>query len=188
MSRHLIYVMGPSGVGKDSVLAWLQAHAPQRPAVHFARRCVTRPASAGGEAHEALDTEAFETELRAGAFALHWQANGLRYGVRHEELAPLARREWVLVNGSRGYLPQARSAFPQMRELHITAQAHTLRQRLLARGRETPAEVEARLQRARAFEPPPGAHCVANDGSLPAAGEAVLRLLERLDAEPRALA
>lgn len=181
MSRHLVYVMGPSGVGKDSLLAWLAAQATATPALRLARRSVTRPADAGGEAHEALSLQAFQRAVEAQAFALHWQANGLHYGVRHEELTPANRGEWVLVNGSRGHLDRARAAFPGMNEVHITAEAETLRQRLLARGRESVQEVEERLKRAQAFAPPADAHCVANDGPLQAAGQAFLRLLERLD-------
>ena len=55
MNARLIYVMGPSGAGKDSVLGWLREHLPAEMPVHWARRTITRPASAGGEAHEAID-------------------------------------------------------------------------------------------------------------------------------------
>jgi ribose 1,5-bisphosphokinase len=183
MSRRLVYVMGPSGVGKDSVLGWLKAHAPAGPMVHFARRTVTRPADAGGEDHEALCGEAFEQQAQADAFALHWQANGLRYGVRHGQLAPLRQGRCVLVNGSRGHLPQALRAYPDMTVVHITALPDAVRQRLLERGRETAEEVEARLQRARAFVAPPGAHRIANDGPLQDAGLALLQILGRLDTQ-----
>jgi ribose 1,5-bisphosphokinase len=182
MSRRLVYVVGPSGVGKDSVLGWLKAQAPAGPVVHFARRTVTRPVNAGGEAHEALSVEAFELQVQADAFALHWQANGLRYGVRHGQLAPLQQGQCVLVNGSRGHLPLALDAYPDMTVVHITARPDTVRQRLLERGRETPDEVEARLQRARAFVAPQGAHRIANDGALQDAGLALLHIMGRLGA------
>ena len=184
MSRRLVYVMGPSGVGKDSVLGWLKAHAPAGPVVHFARRTVTRAHDAGGEDHEALCADAFELALKANAFALHWQANGLRYGVRHSQLAPLQHGACVLVNGSRGHLSQALSVYPDMTVVHITANPDTVRQRLLGRGRETADEVEARLHRARAFVAPPGAHGIANDGTLEAAGMALWQVLLRLDTVP----
>ena len=182
MSRRLVYVMGPSGVGKDSVLGWLKVHEPAGPVVHFARRTVTRPVDAGGEAHEALSVEAFEQQARADAFALHWQANGLRYGVRHGQLAPLRQGHCVLVNGARGHLPQALHAYPDMTVVHITARPETVRQRLFGRGRETAHEVEARLRRAHAFAAPPGAHRIENDGALQDAGLALLHILGRLDA------
>ncbi len=181
MSRRLVYVMGPSGVGKDSVLGWLKGHAPAEPEVHFARRTITRASDAGGEDHEALCAGAFDLQARDGAFALHWQANGLRYGVRHSQLAPLQRGACVLVNGSRGHLPQALSVYPDMTVVHITARPDTVRQRLLGRGRETADEVEARLQRALTFVAPAGTQRVANDGTLREAGLALLQILARLD-------
>ncbi|MDO9436374.1 phosphonate metabolism protein/1,5-bisphosphokinase (PRPP-forming) PhnN [Hydrogenophaga sp.] len=181
MSRRLVYVMGPSGVGKDSLLEWLRTQAPAEPALHVAQRTVTRPSGAGGEDHEALSIDAFEQQVHGHAFALHWQANGLHYGIRHAELAPLDHGQCVLVNGSRGHLTQALSAYPDMTVVHITAQPDTVRQRLLGRGRETVDEVQARLQRARAFVAPPGAHAIANDGPLQDAGLALLQILSRLD-------
>ncbi len=96
MNRRLIYVMGPSGAGKDSVLDWLRANLPPEMQVHWAQRTITRPASAGGEAHEATDVQGFEQLHHQGAFALAWQANGLHYGIRHTELARLQQGHWVL--------------------------------------------------------------------------------------------
>ncbi|QHE83537.1 phosphonate metabolism protein/1,5-bisphosphokinase (PRPP-forming) PhnN [Hydrogenophaga sp. BPS33] len=185
MSRHLVYVMGPSGVGKDSVLAWVKAHAPAAAGIRFARRTVTRAADAGGEDHEPLTVEAFEQAVQAHAFALHWQANGLHYGIRHGQLAPLKQRQWVLVNGSRGHLPHALAAYPGLTAVHITARPETVRQRLLARGRESTEEVEARLRRARTFVAPPGARCIANDGALADAGRALLRVMQGEQAPSR---
>jgi ribose 1,5-bisphosphokinase len=66
--------------------------------------------------------------------------------------------------------------------VHVTASLEVLRQRLLARGRETPAMVEARVQRALAFLPLPHAIEVRNDGHLAEAGAQLLQALERLRA------
>ena len=131
MSRRLVYVVGPSGAGKDSVLAWLRQHLPHSPAIHWARRTITRPARAGDEVHEAVDPPQFLALRERGAFALAWQANGLHYGVRASELAPIEHGGWVLVNGSRAHLDPTRSRFPGLTVVHITASPDTLRQRLL---------------------------------------------------------
>jgi len=184
MNTRLIYVMGPSGAGKDSVLSWLREHLPVDMPVHWARRTITRPASAGGETHEAVDVQGFERLQNQGAFALAWQANGLHYGIRHTELALLQQGHWVLVNGSRGHLAHALQSHPGLQVVHITADPATLVQRLTQRQRETPEEIQQRVARASGFVVPPGAIEVLNNGALEQAGRTLLRALQGLASWP----
>ncbi len=182
MTARLIYCMGPSGAGKDSLLDWLRAHLPTPCPVHWARRTISRAAVPGGEAHESVSPETFAVLRHEQAFALYWDANGLGYGIRHAQLAPLAQGEWVLLNGSRAYLTEALVHFPHLVAVHITASPQVLRKRLLSRGRETADEVEARVQRALAYTPPPGTASleVHNNGTLNDAGEQLLHALAQL--------
>ena len=182
----LLYFMGPSGAGKDSLLDWLRQHLPAGLPVQWARRTISRPASPGGEAHESTTPDDHAALRAADAFALHWEANGLAYGVRHAELAPLAQGRWLLVNGSRAYLPEALARYPALVAVHITASPEVLRQRLQSRGRENADEVEQRVQRALRFLAPPGTAGieVRNDTSLDAAGRQLLQALERLPGWP----
>ncbi|MFZ3125019.1 MAG: phosphonate metabolism protein/1,5-bisphosphokinase (PRPP-forming) PhnN [Acidovorax sp.] len=186
MTGRLVYCMGPSGAGKDSLLDWLRQHLPASSPVHWARRTISRPATPGGEAHESVDDSTFAQLRDAHAFALHWDANDLHYGVRHSELEPLRRGDWVLVNGSRAYLPQALQQFPDLVAVHITASPDVLRQRLAARGRETAQQIEARVQRAVSFQLPPhtAAIEVRNDNALDDAGRALLHALQQLPGWP----
>ena len=183
----LVYCMGPSGAGKDSLLGWLRTHLPQPCPVHWAQRTISRAATSGGKAHDSVSRQALAALRSEHAFALHWQANGLGYGVRHAQLAPLAQGHWVLLNGSRAYLPEALVRFPDLVAVHITASPQVLRERLLSRGRETREEVEARVQRALAYTPPPGAASLEghNDGALSNAGQRLLNALENLPGWPR---
>ena len=184
----LVYCMGPSGAGKDSLLDWLRTHLPQPGPVHWAQRTISRAATSGGEAHDSVSPQAFAALCSEHAFALHWQANGLGYGARHAQLAPLAQGHWVLLNGSRANLPEALARFPHLVAVHITASPQVLRERLLSRGRETREEVEARVQRALlAYTPPAGAASleVHNDGALSDAGQRLLNALENLPGWPR---
>lgn len=185
-TAQLLYFMGPSGAGKDSLLDWLRQHLPAGLPVQWARRTISRPASPGGEAHESTTHDAHAALRAAGAFALHWEANGLAYGVRHAEMAPLAQGRWLMVNGSRAYLPEALARYPALVAVHITASPEVLRQRLQSRGRENADEVEQRVQRALRFLAPPGTAGieVRNDTSLDAAGRQLLQALERLPGWP----
>jgi phosphonate metabolism protein PhnN/1,5-bisphosphokinase (PRPP-forming) len=125
-----------------------------------------------------VDETEFAARLARGEFALHWQAHGLHYGVPSVELAPLAQGRDVMVNGSRAALAEAQAAFPALTVLHITAPLDVLADRLAARGRETRADIAARLARA-AQSLPEGLPVleVLNDAT-PEAG--ITRLLQAL--------
>ena len=181
MSAALIYVMGPSGVGKDSLLNWLRAHVqslPTSPALHFARRTVTRSLDNSNEDHEAVGFDEFLRLQQAGAFALHWQAHGLHYGVRHEEIA--GRSGWVMVNGSRAYAAQARVLFLGMTALHVSAPEAVVRARLAARQRETAEEVEARIQRSQSagVAAAPGDLHIVNADALETTAQRLCEMLQ----------
>ncbi|MEF2808088.1 MAG: phosphonate metabolism protein/1,5-bisphosphokinase (PRPP-forming) PhnN, partial [Desulfovibrio sp.] len=75
MRGRLIYVMGPSGSGKDSLMSGLLAAYPDAGLV-AARRYITRPESAGGEAHVSVTPERFAELSENGAFCMQWQSHG----------------------------------------------------------------------------------------------------------------
>lgn len=174
----LYYVMGASGAGKDSLLRFVRQRRADA-ALMFAHRYITRPAEAGGEDHVAVTIEAFNRLRDAGAFALHWQANGLHYGIGIEVEYWLAAGLNVIVNGSRQHLSQASARFPQLRPILIEVSSQKLGERLRARGRESENEVLARIERALSMPPPvhPRLRVVRNDDELEVAGEALLRVI-----------
>ncbi|GLS86621.1 ribose 1,5-bisphosphate phosphokinase PhnN [Cypionkella aquatica] len=145
MTGQLFLVVGPSGAGKDTLLAGAVAADPR---LHWARRVITRAQVAGGEPFEGVSAPAFQARLQAGEFALHWQAHGLSYGVDAAELAPLAQGRNVLINGSRAALAGALAAYPGLRVIQISAPPEVLADRLALRGRENRAEIADRLKRA----------------------------------------
>ncbi len=162
-SGRLFVVVGPSGAGKDTLLAGAKAADPN---LHWARRVITRPATPGGEPFEGVDARTFDDRLQRGDFALHWEAHGLRYGVAHDELALLSQNRDVLVNGSRAALGAAQAAFPGLVVIRITAPSAVLVERLAARGRESRDQIDARLQRA-SYDLPEGLTVIdiANDAT-----------------------
>lgn len=170
----LIYVVGPSGAGKDSVLLqWRSMLSTQAP-LGFVQRVITRPASADSlaEQHEPVDDTQMDRLHADGRLALYWRANGLRYGVRRSSLAPLDRGDWLVVNGSRAYLPELRRLAPRAKVVLVTADPQTLAARLADRGREAPGQIEQRLRRAQQLgEHVPADLIVRNEGRLEAAAD-----------------
>ncbi|MBO3275690.1 phosphonate metabolism protein/1,5-bisphosphokinase (PRPP-forming) PhnN [Pseudomonas schmalbachii] len=150
MSGRLIYLMGPSGSGKDSLLLAARDALAAR-GCRIARRVVTRSKKADGEdAHAVSETE-FAALEQANGFAMSWRAHGLSYGIPRIIDQWLAEGYDVLVNGSRAYLREARRLYPELLGLLLTVSPDILRQRLLQRGRESLAEIDARLARNAAF-------------------------------------
>ncbi|MFD1744561.1 phosphonate metabolism protein/1,5-bisphosphokinase (PRPP-forming) PhnN [Rhizobium helianthi] len=141
----LIVVVGPSGVGKDTVIAHAARHFAADARVRFVRRWITRPQDAGGEDHRPVDPDAFLAHEASGGFAVSWRAHGLCYGIPYESREELNTAPCLIVNGSRSALPLFLIAFPRVAVVEITARPEILAARLAMRGRESHAQIAARL-------------------------------------------
>ncbi len=149
----LILVVGPSGVGKDTLLDGAAAELAATGRFHFVRRAVTRPKEAGGEDHIEMSETAFREAEAEGAFLLSWRAHGLCYGVPRAPAAELREAGiTVVANVSRGAIDEARNRLQPVSVVAIDASGDKLAARLAARGREPAAAIEARLARAAMIE------------------------------------
>jgi ribose 1,5-bisphosphokinase len=176
VTGRLICVVGPSGAGKDTLI---DAARVQRPDLVIVRRVITRPSALGGEDFDGVTSAEFERRKTAGDFALDWRAHGLSYGLPAATLALRTEGRNLLVNGSRAALEQARGVFPDLEVIRITAPSSVLMERLLARGRETREEIEARVLR-QSYDVPAGLQVtdIRNDGPL---NEAIAAFLAAID-------
>lgn len=186
MDGRLIYLMGPSGSGKDSLIE--AAREPLRAlGCEVMRRVITRSAESVGEDAIGVTPQEFERRQRAGDFSLAWQANGLAYGIPAQMDQWLKDGRHVLVNGSRANLRQALECYPTLLPVLLTVKDEVLRERLLRRGRETSEQVDARLARNALFKDRRSTdevvYLIDNSGDL---ADAVSHLLDlvRLSAEP----
>ncbi len=182
----LALVVGPSGAGKDTLLAAAKAALGDDRRFVFPRRVVTREAMAELEDHDSLDRNSFNLERLRGAFALDWEAHGLCYGVPVEVESAMREGGVVVVNTSRRVIERALEKYPRCVVLLVTATPEVRAERLAGRGRETAEDVAARLRREGA-PIPPGVEAVTidNSGSLADGIAGFVAALRRI-AEPAA--
>lgn len=178
----LVLVVGPSGAGKDSVMAMARNRLMGDDRFVFATRVITRPAEAGGENHLPMSQAQFDATERAGGFLLSWRAHGLSYGLPASLAGDLAQGRVVVANVSRTVIEMARAMFPgRVRVVAVTAPREVLAERLAQRGRETPDEIRERLARTPTFfVDGPGVWELHNDGPLKEAGDTFADFLEQL--------
>lgn len=166
MEGTLFLVVGPSGAGKDTLLSGAREILEDDARFVFARRMITRPADAGGEDHTEISREEFETSRQRGAFLLSWSAHGLGYGLPVSLADDLAAGRNVVANVSRSVVADAESRTPNVCVVAITAPASVLARRLGDRGRESEADIAARLEREGAAIPDDVPRIdISNDGT-----------------------
>jgi phosphonate metabolism protein PhnN/1,5-bisphosphokinase (PRPP-forming) len=176
----LVLVVGPSGAGKDTLINAAKAALADDARFVFPRRVVTRPAMAALEDHDSVTPEEFALREANGAYALSWDAHGLRYGLPASIRDDIAQGRVVVMNSSRKMITAARHEFPGAVVLLVEARPEMRAQRLAGRGRETAAEIAARLAR-DVDDALPNAIRIDNSGAV---ADGIARFLAVLRALP----
>lgn len=176
----LVLVVGPSGAGKDTIIAYARERLRDDPHIHFPSRVVTR-VSDPTEAVVAIAEAEFARAEAAGAFALSWRAHGLAYGVPGSVDDLIRRSGTVVANVSRTVVETARERYANCHVALIEAAPEIRAARLAVRGREGGAALLERLHREPAIGGALSADLVVvNDGAIEPAGEALLATLRGL--------
>jgi ribose 1,5-bisphosphokinase len=174
-------VVGPSGAGKDTVLQSVRLTLTGDDRFVFPRRVVTRAANAA-EDHATLSRQAFEEHIERGAFAVHWQAHGLGYGIPAAVDEAVRSGRTVVFNASRQAVAPARRRYAATAVVIIDAPLEVRAARLAARNREAPEEVLARLDRVvPGFSPAEAALAIDNSGAVEDAAGLLVRWLLALE-------
>jgi ribose 1,5-bisphosphokinase len=183
----LILVVGPSGAGKDSIIAGAAARLRDNSRIAFARRLITRPVAAGAEIHCAVSPTEFAEWRDAGRLMLHWQAHGFDYGLPQEFAAALEQGRSVVANVSRAIVAEARRRFPPVAVVGVSASPEALAGRLANRGRESAVDIGYRLVRASAWSSDRVNFIIDNNGPLDAAIDRFIALLRELAGQTASL-
>lgn len=147
LTGSLILVVGPSGVGKDTLLDGARERLAGHEFYRFCRRVITRDKDAGGEDYIAVSEETFSQMLARKEFFHHWGAHGLRYGLPANILDDLKRGVNVIVNASRRELGHMAALWAETVVVSIEASPEIIALRLSARARESAEEIERRIRR-----------------------------------------
>jgi len=169
----LIVVVGPSGAGKDTVIAGARAALAGDATVVFPRRVITR-ASNAAEEHDTLDEAAFDRAAAAGAFAFSWAAHGLKYGIPAAVDDAIRAGRIVICNASRAIVPDLRARYARLDVVLVTAPPAVLAARLAGRARASDQSLEERLKRSAEFADFRADHVIDTTG---APEQAVARLI-----------
>ena len=142
----LVLVVGPSGAGKDTLIDLARAACADDGGVVFARRIVTRAASAF-ENNEHVSLEDFARARAQGAFALDWDAHGLLYALPRAIDDDIRAGRAVVANVSRAVVGAMRAAYLNVVVVSVTAPPQVLAERLAARARASDGAISDRLER-----------------------------------------
>jgi guanylate kinase len=145
-----VVITGPSGVGKGTLIRSLRERMPE---LELSVSATTRRPRAGetqGVDYHFLAPEEFEQRVDAGEFVEHASYAGARYGTLRSELetrtaagAPVVLE--IELQGAR----QIRETMPSAVQVFIAPPSlEALRARLVGRGTDEPAQIEARLRTA----------------------------------------
>lgn len=149
----LVLVVGPSGVGKDTLIGGARHALDSDKRFVFVRRIVTRPSHVEIEDHDTLDPQTFRKMDEAGRFALSWDAHNLRYALPLSLDTDLTLGKTVVANVSRHVVGEAMAKYPSCAVVLVTAEISCRADRLIRRGRENADQITARLARESAAVP-----------------------------------
>jgi guanylate kinase len=136
-------ITGPSGVGKGTLISEL---CRQFPNLRLSVSATTRPPRSGerhGREYHFLTPDDFERRVGAGEFLEHAEYAGNRYGTLSSEVerGPVVLE--IEVQGAR----QVREALPDAVQVFIAPPSvEALRERLVARGTDSPEGIRRRLE------------------------------------------
>jgi ribose 1,5-bisphosphokinase len=176
----LVVVVGPSGAGKDTLIAEARAQLVGDPVFVFPLRLVTRTVSAA-EDHLPISEGDFAGAVSRCEFAFWWEAHGLKYALPAALDADIRAGRTVVCNVSRSIISTLRLRYARLVVVLVTAPADVLAARLAGRGRSSDGNLAQRLSRGA---PPPAElapdHVIENVGDI---AESAARLVAAITGE-----
>ena len=183
----LVVISGPSGVGKDAVIAQMR---DSQPGFAFAVTATTRPMRAGevdGRDYVFLSSKRFEAMLDADGFLEHAEVYGNRYGVPREQVRAAldAGRDIIVKIDVQGAATIRRIAPDALLIFLAAPSAGELERRLRARKTDSPEQLAVRIETAQHETQQAGWFDVTIVNETGAVGQTVARIIEAIEEQRR---
>lgn len=136
--KKIVLIVGPSGVGKDTILRSIKGKID----VNFVKRYITRVPSKD-EDNYFVDNDAFAVLKRANFFVSTWEAHGNSYGIPKNQI----KNGLNIISISRGSIKDFEKIYEKVFTVEITLPKDMLYERLKKRARENDKEIYKRLER-----------------------------------------
>lgn len=140
MKTKIVLIVGPSGVGKDTLIKG--AKKVLKNDVNFVKRYITRKPDKS-EKNFYLDDYAFEILKHNSFFASTWNAHGNAYGIAKNTI----KNGLNIISISRSKVKDFEKLYYDVHTINISVPREELKNRLLFRKRESLEEIEKRLNR-----------------------------------------
>lgn len=175
-----VLIVGPSGAGKDTLIAGARTACAEAANVAFPRRVVTRAIS-DAEDHDSLDVADFGRAVKNGKFALWWEAHGHKYGVLNSVDVAIRAGSVVVTNVSRAIVSAVRQRYAHVETVLVTAPPDVLTSRLARRLRQTDGSLTQRVKRNDLFVDFRADHVIETTGTPDIALRRLLEVIHRRD-------
>ena len=177
---HLVLVVGPSAVGKDTIMR-LAAALVAGDDVIFPKREITRPLESAREDHIPIERAEFDRRVAEDGYLFHWGAHQDFYGIPRSAKTKLEDGKTVVVNVSRTIINEARAGPYPVRIAAITADPEVVAKRLRSRCGMSEEEVQERLSGISAFAlGGEDVTVIENNGSPGEAAQALASVIQHL--------
>lgn len=150
--RSVIVIVGPSGVGKGTVIQGLKERIPELAYSVSATTRKPRPGETDGRDYYFLSEADFQAKVTAGEFVEHARYSGHWYGTLRSEIdRHLRAGQPVILEIELQGARQIRQRLPEALAIFIAPPSfEVLRARLAGRGTDTPEQITKRLRTAEA--------------------------------------
>lgn len=141
--KKIILIVGPSGVGKDTLIRCAKKELSENDNYHFINRYITRKADENEENYF-VEEDAFHLLEKNDFFISSWNAHKNFYGIAKNNILEGIN----IISISRDYIKDFEEYYDDVTTIQVTLPKEILLSRLRERKRETEEQIMQRLKRA----------------------------------------